>query len=67
MSFVLSRVVQLKMWQEYEYLQAQENEKSKKEKRKPKNVMPSWLDQYIEYKFNLFDRTGESPSRRTFV
>lgn len=48
----------LQMWDKYGKKQQTENEKAQKENRSPKNVMPPWLDTYIEYKFNLYDTSG---------
>ncbi|KAL5020394.1 hypothetical protein ScPMuIL_003286 [Solemya velum] len=46
----------LKMWQEYhkQCLKA-----SKERVPDPEAVVPEWLEKYIEYKFNLYDRTGD--------
>ncbi|XP_064645574.1 calexcitin-2-like isoform X2 [Lineus longissimus] len=47
------------MWEAYGKEQFDENELAKKEKRQPKNMFPDWLEKYIEYKFRLYDRTGD--------
>lgn len=56
MDYIFSSTYQLKMWEKF-------NEQCIKESKKedappPERKLPEWLDQYIEYKFNLYDRTG---------
>ncbi|XP_074661251.1 calexcitin-2-like isoform X2 [Tubulanus polymorphus] len=49
----------VEMWETYNRKMYEEQEKAKAEKRQPENVLPKWLDMYVEYKFSLYDRTGD--------
>lgn len=46
---------QLSMWQKFH----RENVAEQKNKVDTENKIPDWLQRYVEYKFNLYDRTGE--------
>lgn len=43
------------MWQKFH----RENVAEQKNKVDTENKIPDWLQRYVEYKFNLYDRTGE--------
>ena len=46
------------MWDVFNKQYQQEVSKSK-EPESNEHKLPDWLEKYIEYKFNLLDRTGE--------
>ncbi|XP_025081931.1 calexcitin-2-like isoform X2 [Pomacea canaliculata] len=45
----------LSMWQKFH----RENVAEQKNKVDTENKIPDWLQRYVEYKFNLYDRTGD--------
>lgn len=44
------------MWENFNKMYVDEMKKRKGEDADP--ALPEWLNKYIEYKFNLLDRTG---------
>ncbi|XP_063437571.1 calexcitin-2-like [Mytilus trossulus] len=47
----------LQMWQNFNEQCIKQSKKDNEEP--PERKLPEWLEQYIEYKFNLYDRTGD--------
>lgn len=50
----------LEMWDNCEKKQTEENKNAAKENREPKNMMPPWMEPYIETKFNMYDKSGNN-------
>jgi len=51
---------QINMWDNFNKTFIEEAKKRKPTEDEP--GLPEWLNKYIEYKFNLLDRTGTSPT-----
>ena len=49
---------QVKMWEKFHRESVLEQKKEKKGDTDT-NKIPDWLERYVEYKFHLYDRTGD--------
>ncbi|XP_070178166.1 calexcitin-2-like isoform X2 [Littorina saxatilis] len=49
----------LGMWQKFNQESVQAEKREKKGEEAGKIKIPEWLERYVEYKFNLYDRTGD--------
>ncbi len=50
--------MQLTMWANIEQKAVEDKEHPPPEGDIPEPQIPQWLEKYIQYKFNLYDRTG---------